>query len=596
MGIVGGERHMVGIPAAEGIAVGPVYAMASAPVVRERRIRPGDVSTELDRLDQAIRATEAHFDGVSAELEAQGKASALELVNVYRLMLNSPEIAGEARRKVRMLLGADWAVRQAADAMKSKFDEMADAYFQERGRDVQSVGEHLIRALYNMPGLRMGNGSLKGGVAVAFDFSPLEVARLEAGGIAGFVTETGGPSSHAAILARSYGLPFVVGVVNGPALLSPASQAVVDGTRGIVVANPTPATLEEFHRLRERSARRCKASDSATQPCTTADGLGVTLLANIGKLDQIPKALALGAQGIGLFRTEFLYLDRLDLPTEEEQFRDACAALSAVDGRPITFRTLDLGGDKLPLAVEIPEGHNPALGVRAIRFSFQREDIFRTQLRALHRAASRGPLRIMFPLITGVSELLHALRIADSVKEELRREGIPHAVVPIGVMLETPSAVMTADHLARHCDFLSIGTNDLIQYAFAADRDNRDVGHLYHPLHPAVLRLLKLAIDGATLAGKPISLCGDMASDPVCAAILFGLGLREYSMAAAAIPRIKSVLRACRATQAQALAARALREEEASAVEALATRALEQALPFASDGATSGVEVISQAG
>jgi phosphotransferase system enzyme I (PtsI) len=576
---MGGERRLVGIPAAEGTAAGAVYALTNAPIVHERTIARDEISEELVKLDDAIRATEAHFDAVAAELETQGKGSAVELVSVYRLMLGSPEIAGEARRLVNLMSGADWAVRQATDQVKATFDVMEDLYLRERGRDVQAVGEQLIRALYKLPDLRADREMTTGRVAVAFDFSPLEVARLEADGVVGLVAETGGRSSHAAILARSYGIPFVVGVVNACAELLPAGHVVLDGTRGIVVANPNPGTEVAFRGLRVRSLRRWRKASRPDQPATTLDGVTVALNANIESLDQIPKALELGANGIGLFRTEFLYLDRRDLPTEEEQFQDACSALASLNGRPATFRTLDLGGDKLPLAFKIPEGHNPALGVRAIRFSFQRPDVFRTQLRALHRAASRGPLRIMFPLITGVTDLHRAQQIVESVREELRREGVFHPRVPIGVMIETPSAAITADHLARHCDFLSIGTNDLIQYAFAADRDNRDVGELYHPLHPAILRFIKLTIDAAAAAGKPLSLCGDMAGDPLHAQILLGLGLRDFSMTATAIPRIKTVLRACHATEAQTLAAAALLLDHETAVESLAAEELDQAVP-----------------
>ncbi|HEY0712560.1 MAG TPA: phosphoenolpyruvate--protein phosphotransferase [Polyangia bacterium] len=577
----GEECRLVGIPAAEGVTAGTVHLMAGVPIVLERTILAGEVSAELQQLNDAIRATEAHFDEVGADFEAQGKGSALELVGVYRLMLNSPEIADEARRYVRLAFGADWAVHLVTKAMKLTFDAMEDSYLRERGRDVQAVGEQLIRTLNGLPSHRPGAGDVKGSVAVAFDFSPLEVARLEADGVVGLVSETGGRSSHAAILARSYGIPFVVGVVDAGAALRRATKVVIDGTKGTVVGNPTPATLEELDRTRERSFQLWKrAREGRAQAGKTLDDVVVALNANIESLRQIPKALEAGAESIGLFRTEFLYLGRADLPGEEEQYRDACAALAACNGRPITFRTLDLGGDKLPLAVKIPEGNNPALGVRAIRFSFQREDLFRTQLRALHRAALHGPLRIMFPLISGISDLQHALAIAARVKVDLTREKVAHAIVPIGAMVETPSAALTAECLARHCDFLSIGTNDLLQYTFAADRDNRDVAHLYHPLHPAMLRLIKQTIDGAAAAGKPVSLCGDMASDPLNTQILLGLGLRDFSMSVSAIRAIANVVRSSRIEEARMLAEGALFEDTETGVEGLAAAALAKVAPF----------------
>jgi phosphotransferase system enzyme I (PtsI) len=580
------ERRLTGIPAAEGVAVGLVHLLDSPVAVELRKVAPEDAASELMRLDLALDTTEAHFIAQAEELEAAGRQAAVEIVTAYRLMLRSPEIADEARRQVVELAhGAEWAVRLATDQTRATFDAMEDPYLRERGQDVEAVGEQLLRALLGLPALRAGQGKVAGGIAASFDFSPLEVARLHTGGAIGLVTETGGRSSHAAILARSFGIPFVAGVVDVCAQLRPGDQVALDGKRGVVVIDPGRHTTDEFRRIHLRSVGRQQQRTAALHalPATTLDRVNIALQANIEDLGQIPRALDFGAQGIGLFRTEFLYLDRVDLPSEEEQFRDACSALAALNGRMATFRTLDLGGDKLPLSVRIPEGHNPALGVRSIRFSLRRPDIFRTQLRALCRAAAQGPMRIMFPLITGLSDLREALRVADEVKADLSREGVLHdPAVPLGVMIETPSAAVTADHLARHCDFLSIGTNDLIQYAFAADRDNRDVDHLYHPLHPAVLRLIKLAIEGAAAASKPVSLCGDMAGEPLYAQTLLGLGLRDFSMTAAAIPNVKAALRASRLVDAQDLVAEALTLESEADVEALAAGALARAIPLES--------------
>jgi phosphotransferase system enzyme I (PtsI) len=581
----GDEKRLRGIPAAAGVAEGSVHLLARALVIGERLIPAEEVAGEVRRLDDAVDTTEARFNALAKDLEASGKHAALEIITAYRLMLRSPEIAGEARRKVIELAhGAEWAVRQATDETRATFDAMDDAYIRERGEDVTAVGEQLLRALLGLPDLRAGQGDVAGGIAVAFDFSPLEVARLEGNGAIGLVTESGGRSSHAAILARSFGIPFVAGIVGACSIFQPGSRVVLDGGRGVVVANPSTKTRDEFHRAHLRSVRRQrKMTASHGLPATTLDGIEIRLLANIEAIGQIQRAVGLGAEGVGLFRTEFLYLDRTDLPSEEEQFNDACAALQALEGRVATFRTLDLGGDKLPLSVRIPEGHNPALGVRSIRFSLRRPDIFRTQLRALYRASARGPLRIMFPLVSGLTELFDTMRLVAEVKAELQREGVPHAPnIPMGLMIETPSAALTADHLAKHCDFLSIGTNDLVQYTFAADRDNRDVDSLYHPLHPAVLRLITLTLQGAARAGRPVSLCGDMAGDPLCTQILLGLGLRDLSMTAGAIPQVKAAVRACRMTDAQALVTQVLQLDREGEIEALAARALAETLPIES--------------
>src|SRR4029077_19600712 len=288
----------------------------------------------------------------------------------------------------------------------------------------------------------------------------------------------------------------------------------------------------------------------------TADGVQIQMAANVEMLEEIPIAVELGAESVGLFRTEFLYLERPDLPSEEEQHAHAVAALKSVQGRPITFRTLDLGGDKLPVSVRIPSGTNPAMGLRSIRYSLHRMDLFRTQLRALYRAAVHGPTQILFPLISGVAELRAAKQLCAEVCAELGREGIPHdPKVPIGVMIETPSAALIADLLAAECDFLSIGTNDLIQYSLAADRDDEHVGYLYHPLHPAILRALKMIVVGATRAGKPVAMCGDMAGDPMLAWVLVGLGLRNLSMAPRQIPVVKSIIRSTQLFDAERMLA-----------------------------------------
>jgi phosphotransferase system enzyme I (PtsI) len=576
------ERRLSGIAAADGVAEGSLHLLANALVVDERRISAAEIAAELERFDRAVDTAEERFVRVAAGLQSHGNVAAVELVTAYRMMLRSPEILLGARRRISdQADGAEWAVRQAIDDTRATFEAFEDAYMRERAGDVQAVGEQLLRALLGLPDEREGEGAVRGSIAVAFDLSPLEVVRLAREGTVGLVTETGGRTSHAAILARSLGLPFVAGVVNACVEVPPDSRLLLDGRRGVVVVNPSPTTTVELRRLDERScARKARLATVPALPAVTIDGIKVGLFANIEALEQIPRAIAQGAQGVGLFRTEFLYLDRPDLPSEEEQFEDACAALRALTGRPATFRTLDLGGDKLPLSVRIPEGHNPALGVRSIRFSFRRPDIFRTQLRALFRAGAHGPMRIMFPLISGVTDLHEARKIVDEVKTQLRREHVAHdPSIPVGVMIETPSAALTADHLARHCDFLSIGTNDLMQYAFAADRDNRDVANLYHPLHPAVLRLIKLVIEAAAAAGKPVSLCGDMASVPLYTMTLLGLGLRDFSLEATALADVKAVVRACRLDDARALADRALGVEDESDGEALATQALALALP-----------------
>jgi phosphotransferase system enzyme I (PtsI) len=315
-------------------------------------------------------------------------------------------------------------------------------------------------------------------------------------------------------------------------------------------------------------------------PTATRDGTRIELAANIEAPSEVAGALEHGAESVGLFRTELLYLDRTELPGEEEQFRDAVAVLVALGGRPATFRTLDIGGEKLPLAVTVAGGTNPSLGVRAIRFSRCRPDIFRTQMRALYRASAAGPLRIMFPLVSGISELDEALRACEGITGELTREGVAFAPdVAIGVMIETPSAALTTDHLAAKASFFSIGTNDLLQYTFAADRENEDVEYLYHPLHPAFLRVLKSAIDGARSAGRPIAVCGDMAGDPAFTWVLVALGVRSLSMSSRFIPAVKSIIGASTLGEMEALLAKALSLRSEVEVEELVLGVMRRRFP-----------------
>ena len=357
---------------------------------------------------------------------------------------------------------------------------------------------------------------------------------------------------------------------------------IIDGARGEVLLDPDAAALRRYEERaevhRNRSQRLAAIRDVASQ---TVDGTPIHLQANIEMLEEIPIAVDLGAEAVGLFRTEFLYLERADLPAEDEQYAHAVAALKSVGGRTVTFRTLDLGGDKLPPSVRIPSGANPAMGLRSIRYSLKREDVFRTQLRALYRAGAVGPMQILFPLISGVAELRAAKKICADVSAELEREGIPHASkIPIGVMIETPSAATIADLLAKECDFLSIGTNDLIQYSLAADREDEHVGYLYHPLHPAILRTLRQIVVAAERFGCPVAMCGDMAGDALLTWVLIGLGLRNLSMAPRQIPVVKSIVRSTNLPEAERLLAQALTMATETEIEELVYTDMRKRFPL----------------
>ena len=392
----------------------------------------------------------------------------------------------------------------------------------------------------------------------------------------------GGRTSHAALVARALGLPMVAGVQDFIKHIRSGMTVIVDGGRGEVILEPDFGVQERFADRAARDLVQAERLAKAREaPAATLDKVRIQLAANVELLEEIPVSVQLGADTVGLFRTEFLYLERSTLPTEEEQYQHAVAALRAMEGRSVIFRTLDLGGDKLPVSVRIPAGNNPALGLRSIRYSLWRRDLFRSQLRAFYRAAATGPLRIMFPLISGVAEMSTVREVCVDVCRELGESGIEHdPKVPLGAMIETPSAAMTADLLCTQCDFLSIGTNDLIQYALAADRQDEHVGYLYHPLHPAILRFIRAVVEAANRCGKPVAMCGDMAGDPRFCWVLLGLGLRSLSMAPRQIPMVKTIIRSTRLGEAERLVEEIMALHTEDEIEDLVNRTMKQRFPM----------------
>jgi phosphoenolpyruvate-protein phosphotransferase (PTS system enzyme I) len=550
-----------GVAASPGIAIGVAHVLSSRVEIHERRVSGEQVPAEIQRFETALQETDAQLARIQAQIaENEADNQQYRILEAHRLMLSDVHLVERARFLIREhKIAAEWAVRQALDQIQAVFDRIEDPYFRDRKSDVALVGERLLRNLVGI-GDSSPEEAPKGSIAIAHELSPADAAQLGRAEAAGFCTEGGGRTSHTAIVARALGLPYVVGVETMSHKVWSGMTVVVDGFRGDVILDPDGEALRAYEARadvhRARAQRLAAIRDVA---CETVDGVKVHLHANVEMLEEIPIAADLGAEAVGLFRTEFLYLERTELPSEDEQYAHAVAALKSVGGRNVTFRTLDLGGDKLPASVRIPSGTNPAMGLRSIRYSLKREDIFRTQLRALYRAGLVGPMQILFPLISGVAELRAAKRVCEEVRAELTRDKIPHADnVPVGVMIETPSAAFIPDLLAAECDFLSIGTNDLIQYALAADREDEHVGYLYHPLHPAILRALRAMVVAANKIGKPIAMCGDMAGDPMLCWVLIGLGLRNLSMAPRQIPLVKSIIRSTTIVEAERLLGQAL--------------------------------------
>ena len=576
-------ERLAGVGASPGIAIGVAHVLGSRVDVHERRISADAVDAEIHRFEDALAQTDAQLARIQQQIaEREGDEHQYRILEAHRLMLSDVHLTDQAKRYIREdKTSADWAVRRALDQIQSVFDRIEDPYFRERRSDVAMVGERLLRNLLGMVE-SLVEETPKGSIAVGHDLSPADVAQLGRAEAAGVCTEAGGRTSHTAIVARALGLPLVVGVERLGHRVWSGMTMIVDGNRGEVILDPDAEALRRYTaRADVERARQHRLSAMRDTPSATVDSTPIHLAANVEMLEEIPIAVDLGAEAVGLFRTEFLYLERPTLPTEEEQYQHAVAALKSVGGRPITFRTLDLGGDKLPAAVRMPSGANPAMGLRSIRYSLHRIDIFRTQLRALYRASVEGPMSILFPLISGVAELRAAKRVCAEVCAELAKEGIPHdPKVPIGTMVETPSAAFIADLLAAECDFLSIGTNDLIQYALAADREDEHVGYLYHPLHPAILRALKQIVEGAGRANKPVAMCGDMAGDPLLAWMLIGLGLRQLSMAPRQIPVLKSIVHSTKIADAERLARAALELRTEIEIEELVYGAMRERFPL----------------
>lgn len=564
-------RHLSGIGVGRGIAVGVAKLLPPRIQIEERSIPSDRILAELGRFNEAVAITDAAMARIGS-LSVAPREVGSDLVDTHRAILKSDEIAEEAKRLIReRSIGAEWAVRVVLDRMRALFAGIEEEHFRERIEDVEAVADRLLRSLLGLPEIRL-DPSLSGAIGICVELSPLDALQLHRLGISGFASERGGPTAHESIIARSLGIPYVFGVKGLIGRVRSRDTVCVDAARGQIIVRPDGATLHAFEERRRQEAERWRSVQAIRcEPSVTLDGTPISLGANIESASEIAAAIAVGADHIGLVRTELLYLDRAALPSEEEQLQDALAMLRAAGGRPVTFRTLDIGGDKLPVGVRVEVGPNPALGMRGIRFSLHHPEIFRTQLRALFRAAVAGPLRILFPLVSSVSEIREARALCSQVCAELFAQGVSHDPrVPLGAMIETPSAVLTADHLAAESDFLSVGTNDLIQYAFAADRQNEEMTYLYQPLHPCILRALQQIFAAAEPRGCPVSVCGDMAGDPANAWALLGLGLRSFSMTAIDIPFVRSLLRETALPAAQQLAREALLLTCADDVAALA--------------------------
>ena len=570
------QEDLQGAAAAPGVAIGPAVCLRGHGVeVLRVPIRSSGLDREAARFGAAVRSVEAELEATESRIAETFGSDLASIFHAHSVILRDSSFALRIDRMIRNdRVNAEWAVQAVADDLGEKFAQVKSQHLRERGEDLRDVTRYLLRALAgkrSSPGV--GEDFDRKVVVVSHELTPDEVLRLGRRGAVGFAIEVGGANSHTAIVARALDVPLVTGIVEITNQVADDDPVIVDGEEGRLTLHPTPETLDEYRRLRRRRRRNEEALSTAARdlPARTVDGAEVELLANVELPDELDDVQRFGAAGIGLYRSEFLYLEKSpELPSEEEHVAVLRELLETLSPQPVVVRTLDLGGGKVASGLVPQDEENPVLGQRGIRLTMAREDVFRVQLRALFRAAPFGSLRIMAPMITAVEEI-RALRVlCDEVCAELEAEGSEHRRdVELGAMVEVPAAVMIARQLAAEVDFLSIGTNDLIQYTLAVDRTNEYVVDLYQPLHPAVLTMIQLVVEAGRRQRVPVALCGEMAASPECVPLMLGLGLRQLSMSPRGIPGVKDVVRSLDVSDAEELARRCVAASTAEEVGAL---------------------------
>jgi phosphotransferase system enzyme I (PtsI) len=561
-----------GIAVSSGIAIGKALVIVKRrPHAKREVLDAARIPDEVQRLRQALEQTRRQILEVQEQIAKEIGQQYGHIFDAHLLILEDRLLVEEATVYIQShAVNAEYAVQQVLEPVRQAFSKIEDGYLRERRTDVDDVGDRLLRNLLGqrpiLPFDRHGES-----IVFAHELSPSDTAQLHRDTILAVVTETGGRTSHSAIMARSLEIPAVVGVEGVVQHIGDRDTVIVDGTEGIVITGPDREIIGHYLERKQHLEYFGRALHKlGGLPAETQDGYRVRVTANIEFPAELPHADAHGAEGIGLYRSEFLYLNRPDLPAEEEHFSVYRAVAAQMNPRPTVIRTLDFGGGKLASAVELETEQNPSLGLRAIRLCLHNPDLFKTQLRAILKASAFGTLRIMYPMVSGVDELRRANAILGEAKEDLVRAGVPFDPhIQVGAMIEIPSAAIVADLLAREVDFFSVGTNDLIQYALAIDRINEQVAYLYEPLHPAVLRMLRTVVSAAHNEGIWVSMCGEMASDPLHALLLIGLGFDELSMTPGAIPLMKRIIRSVTYGQTADLAQRVFTCSTATEIEKL---------------------------
>ena len=584
-----GEKMLRGIPVSQGVSRSRVVVLDRTRIDPAKwGILESDQAGEDDRLQTSLVETRRQILAVQERLREAMGADEAQIFDAHLLVLEDPMLLQETARFIREdLVTAEFAFHQASEKYADALAKVDDSYLSERAADIRDVTQRVLANLMGQPQCTALADLTEPCIVVAHDLTPSDTATMDPAMVLGFVTEVGSRTSHTAILARSMRIPAVLGLGEAIGELHTGESVLLDGFNGFVVIDPSEQTLFEYGQLVDRQTSIEESleviHDDAAE---TKDGHRIVLSANIERAADVEGVLQCGATGVGLFRTEFLFINRSDLPDEEEQFAAYRQVAESLAPDPVIIRTLDLGGDKLVSHINVAAETNPFLGWRAIRLCLEETDLFRTQLRAILRASAFGNLKIMYPMISGVEELEAANALLDECREQLRAEGVAFGDdVEVGVMIEIPSAALIADSLAKRVKFLSIGTNDLIQYALAVDRLNEKIAHLYEPTHPGILRLIKMTVDAGLAHGIWTGICGEMAGDLAAVPLLLGLGVSELSVTPSMVPRVKMLIRSIEMSEARKLAAFALDSDSPKEILARAEALAKAAVPSFFEGA-----------
>lgn len=572
-----------GIPASPGIAVGKAFLFDIRQlIVTEKDIKQNAIPSEITRFEEALIKTRSEILAIQKKISREMGAQHAEIFNAHLLVL-------EDRTLIEEVIEGLKKERKCVEFIFSKiigkyirvFSKMNDEYLKERTSDIEDIGKRILKNLIGAQENTLSD--LKERViVVAYDLSPSDTANMHKKNVAGFITDIGGRTSHTAIMAKSLEIPAVVGLEKATARIKTGDILIVDGEAGIVIINPDKVALKKYELKQQNFVEFEKALlNLKDAPATTIDGHRVEVSANIELPEDVGSVIAHGAEGIGLYRTEFLFMNRNDVPDEEEQFDAYKKVTARISKGPIIIRTLDLGGDKFLSQLKVPHEMNPFLGWRAIRFCLAKPEVFKVQLRAILRASVFGNIKIMFPMISGLGELRQAIKVLEEAKQELRNKKINfNKDIEVGAMIEIPSAALTCDLLAKEVDFFSIGTNDLIQYSLAVDRANEKIAYLYKPTHPAVLRLIKNIIDSGHKENIWVGMCGEMAAEPGFVLILLGLGLDEFSMSPVVVPEVKYVISNVKFEEARKVAEEALKLSTGEEIETFINKRLNELIPW----------------